>query len=518
MTAPLTQALNDKISRLIKAVENDNINDVMDITNKGRSLDVINGIPINVNGQQQFSPVHTAVELNKLDILKDLLDMGADPDIGADSNIYYPSLETTFGVTPLFMAIYTANLKAVQLLLTNGADINHHIKNYPAHDISDYYETVYLSFALSIAPQEPVEMYKIVDYILTNYQPNEDIYKTVEYPTIIGTIEQGLYELAELLLKKYIYANPNEIEIDPQNTMSLLERRTALMVAIGFSPESNDLVDKLLRHGANPNNNIGFEYTIEQVLHPETLHENDYVRQSHDFSRAKDDIGEAITDFVSNYNRDPQYNSILLVTALNYALAVHASNVIISALITYGGLTTRRILHNEGLIVATGASLYQQLNKRHLQKIRNIPNITPEQYKDCVETMGSGEILSDFITAEDVPIENTVILPSSDNNKTCMDRNSYGDYIMSRINSRQPIIHPYTREKIMTAPNYQTWYDTNYPLGFSIDYSLHRSDNNTKKGGKRKHSKSKQTQAKRRKTNKKKRRHKKKKYTLRRKK
>ena len=496
MTTILTQALNDKILRLIKAVNDDSINDVMDVTNGSRSLDVINGIPINVNGQQQFSALHTAVELNRMDILQDLLEMGADPDIGAVSNIYYPALETTFGVTPLFIAIYTTNITAVQLLLKNGADINHHIQNYPSHDIGDYYETMYLSFALSIAPQEPVEVYKIVDYILTNYQPKEDIYKTVEYPTIIGTIEQGLYELAELLLEKYIHANPNEIEIDVQNNMSLLERRNALMVAIGFSAESNEMVDTLLRYGANPNNNIGFEYTIQQILHPETLDESDYHRQSHDFYRAKDDIEEAISNFVSNYNRDPDYNSIQLVTPLNYAFAVHASNVTISSLITYGGLLSKRILHNEGLIVATGPSSFQHLNKHHIQKIRNIPNITPEQYKDCVDQMGTGEILSDFITAEDVPIENTVILPSSDNNNTCMDRNSYGDYIISKINSRQPITHPFTREKIMTVQNYQTWYDTNYPLGFSIDYKLYRSDNNTRKGGRRKRSKSKQTRTK----------------------
>ena len=497
MTTILTQALNDKILRLINAVNNDSINDVMDVTNGGRSLDVINGIPINVNGQQQFSALHTAVELNRMDILQDLLEMGADPDIGAVSNIYYPALETTFGVTPLFIAIYMANLKAVKLLLTNGADINHHIQNYPSQDIGDYYETIYLSFALSIAPQEPVEIYNIVDYILTNHQPKEDIYKTVEYPTIIGTIEQGLYELVELLLEKYIYANPNEIELDPQNSMSLLERRNALMVAIGFSPESNQLVDILLRRGANPNNNIGFEYTIQEVLHPETLHENDYYRQSHDFYRAKDDIEEAITGFVTNYNSDPNSVPIGLATALNYALAVQASNVIVTSLITHGGLTMSRILHNEGLIIATGPSSFQQLNQHHIQKILNIPNIAPEQYKDCVDQMGTGEILSDFITAEDVPIENTVILPSSnDNNKTCMDRMSYSNYIISKLNNHQPITHPFTRERINNAPNYQTWYDTNYPLGLSVNYNSFRTDNNTTRGGRRKRSKSKQTRTK----------------------
>lgn len=511
MTTFLTEALNDKILKLVKAVQDNNINDVMTITNNGRSLDIINNIPINDVGIQQLTPLHTAVEFNRIDIVKELLEMGANPDIGKDERIYYPSLEGSFGITPLFIAIYTANLKAVQLLLTNGADINYHIQNYPTNDVGDYYETMYLSFALIIAPYEPVEMYKIIDYILTNYQPKEDIYKTVEYPTIIGTIEQGLYEIAELLLEKYIYANPNEIELDIQNSMSLLERRNALMVAIGFSPESNQLVDTLLRHGANPNNNIGFEYTIEQVLHPETLHESDYFRQSHDFYRAKDDIGEAITSFVTNYNRDHSFAPVELVTALNYAFAVGASNVIISSLIAYGGVLSTRILHNEGLIVATGPSSFLSLNENHMERIRNIPNITHEQYKDCIETMGSGEILSDFITAEDVPLENTIILPSlNNNNKTCMDRKSYSQYAASKINNHQPITHPFTRERISNAPNYQQWYNTNYPLGLFLDYNSFRSNNNTRNGGSRKHSKSKQTRAKRR--------HKKKKSTLRHKK
>ncbi len=36
-----------------------------------------------------------------------------------------------------------------------------------------------------------------------------------------------------------------------------------------------------------------------------------------------------------------------------------------------------RILHNEGLIVATGPSSFQQLNQNHIQRILDIPNVTP---------------------------------------------------------------------------------------------------------------------------------------------
>ena len=56
--------------------------------------------------------------------------------------------------------------------------------------------------------------------------------KSVKYPTLIRPIKEGLYSIASLLLDKYVHANPNEIEIDSQNSSDIRERRSVLMVAI----------------------------------------------------------------------------------------------------------------------------------------------------------------------------------------------------------------------------------------------------------------------------------------------
>ena len=215
---------------------------------------------------------------------------------------------------------------------------------------------------------------------------------------------------------------------------------------------------------------------------------NNQRRQSQNFQQAKDILLPQVEKFINEYNRDDNYKSTTLVTALDYAFKSSASPGILSALILKGGLLTERILHLEGVIVASGVATYfNSVNDDHIKKIRNIPNITPEEYEQCLVSMGSEGTLVDFITGEEVPIQNTVILPSvNENNKTCMDRNSFGKYYVSRMDNYQDVIHPFTRENMMQTPNYKEWKYTNYPFGMTIDYNRFRSpDNETRKGGKR---------------------------------
>ena len=515
MTSILTQRRNDQILSLIKAIEENDMNQVVRIADADSSLDVINGIPINDTGVQQFTALHTAIAKNNLVMVNRLLDMGADPNIGSDKYIYYPDLEEVFGITPLYLAIDQANAMAVKALLLHGADANHYIANYPIKSIDDRYETMPLSFALASARYEPEKMFHIIDYILSSGQQLDDIYKSVKYPTLIRPIKKGLYSIATLLLDKYVHANPNEIEIDSQNSSDIRERRSVLMVAIKSSTfrrgitssESRGIISNLLHAGANPNNIIGFEYTIRDILHPEQLGQNDYLRQSSNYYTAKEIIGGEITDFVSNYNRDQNYKSYYLMTSLDYAFALGVSSEIIALLISYGALLTKRILHNEGIIVSSGdASQFNNITQSHINKIISIPNITSEQYAQCIQTMGSGdnkEMLSDFITTEDVAIENTVMLPSNNprsrdntNTQTCMDRNSFSKYVINKMNNnmtngrQDPITNPFTREVLRDVPEYSEWINTNYPLGMNVDYNAYRSGSSptptpTLSGGKR---------------------------------
>ena len=484
----LTERTNNKIQTLIKAVQQNDVEKVMRVTNNGLFTDILNGIPINESGVQQFAALHVAIQNNNISMVEKLLTLGASANVGSDSNIYYTHLDATFGVTPLYIAIYTENVEAVRLLLSAGADANHYIVRYPMEEIEDQYEIHPLSFALSLASYNPDEMFRIIDHILSSGQRLDDIYKTLSYSTLINCIDRGLYSIVSLLLEKYVHANPNEIEIVHEENRSVFEKRNALMAAIDFSPESDDTIKELLRHGADPNNNIGCEYTVKEALHPELVSVNNQRRQSQNFQQAKDILLPEVEKIINEYNRDDNYKSTTLVTALDYAFKSSASPGILSALILKGGLLTERILHLEGVIVASGVATYfNSVNDDHIKKIRNIPNITPEEYEQCLVSMGSKDTLVDFITAEEVPIQNTVILPSvNENNKTCMDRNSFGKYYVSRMDNYQDVIHPFTRENMMQTPNYKEWKYTNYPFGMTIDYNRFRSpDNETRKGGKR---------------------------------
>jgi len=491
MTNILTEQLNNKILTLIRAVEQDDVEKVTQVTNNGELTDVLNGIPINEIGVQQFTALHIAIKNDNIRMIAKLLAMGANANIGSEAMIYYPHFDKTFGVTPLYVAIYTENVEAVKLLLESGANANHYIKHFPFDVIDtteDRYQLHPLSFALSLAGFNPEKMFDIIDHILSSGQALDDIYKTVSYSPLINCIERGLYSIVSLLLEKYVHANPNEIETDGEGSRDFNQRRSALMVAVDFSPETEGVILDLLRYGANPNNNIGFEYSIIDVLHPDTVNINDYERQSGNFDTAKEVLLPEIEGFVTIHNNDPEYKSLTLITALDVAYLTEATNNIIYTLIANGAFTTTNILHHEGRIFANNSRTnFDNANPDHIQKIRNIPKITPEEYEKCIVSMGSEGTLSDFITAEETPIENTVILPSVNKNSiTCMDRNSFGKYFVSRMNSNQPLSHPFTRENMMQSPKYKEWKENNYPFGMEIDYNKHRSaENQTRKGGKR---------------------------------
>ena len=72
------------------------------------------GMPVDVNNVNSYTALHSATLLNRTDVIKRLVDEGADVN-----------RQTRYGQnTPLHMAADYNQTEAVRLLLDNGADIN----------------------------------------------------------------------------------------------------------------------------------------------------------------------------------------------------------------------------------------------------------------------------------------------------------------------------------------------------------------------------------------------------------
>jgi hypothetical protein len=100
--------MEDSIEKeLIRAIKQDNLEKVNDIIGEDVDVETITG----------KTPIHLAVQFNKIPIIEFLIQKGA--------NI---NKQTHNGTTPLHVAADEENNKVIEILLRNGADEN--IKNY----------------------------------------------------------------------------------------------------------------------------------------------------------------------------------------------------------------------------------------------------------------------------------------------------------------------------------------------------------------------------------------------------
>jgi len=91
---------------LFRAISENNIEAVSQLLDKHPDW-------INADKFWGDTPLHTAVQVANLDIIKLLINRGADVNEVKD-----------FGVTPLHIAVYNNNIEIAKLLLNSGADIN----------------------------------------------------------------------------------------------------------------------------------------------------------------------------------------------------------------------------------------------------------------------------------------------------------------------------------------------------------------------------------------------------------
>lgn len=75
-----------------------------------------NEVNVNVRNSRGMTPLHLAVHLESIEIIKYLVSVGADVNAKNDE-----------GVTPLHLAVRTGNIEILTFLLSNGANV--HVEN-----------------------------------------------------------------------------------------------------------------------------------------------------------------------------------------------------------------------------------------------------------------------------------------------------------------------------------------------------------------------------------------------------
>jgi len=106
---------------LMYAVFNKRVETAKMLVEKG--ADVNSAGKVNSIGKKGKTSLHIAVELNLIDVIEFLIDKGANVNAMADMSM--PGAYMVF-VTPLEIAAICKNKKVAEILIANGADVNHH--------------------------------------------------------------------------------------------------------------------------------------------------------------------------------------------------------------------------------------------------------------------------------------------------------------------------------------------------------------------------------------------------------
>lgn len=244
---------NDKYHELFVLLKTHKYKEFIKIINEIDENDISIGLfDINVRNEQQNYFLTYAVTLNQFEVCETLINKGARIDITNknDESILIPSIEYSYydilelllktnknsiGVSitdirdrnmkiPLHYAIETQNLKAVELLLEYGSNVNTVEKNG------------YNSLHLSVKTQS----LQITEIILNYISDIDAKYNTGESALHIACNLQ-LVEIARLLIKFGASVNTQDYshEITPLHYSIILSNR--------------ELITLLLKNGANPN-------------------------------------------------------------------------------------------------------------------------------------------------------------------------------------------------------------------------------------------------------------------------
>ena len=511
---------NQIINEYIKAVNDGNVDEVIRMTDRGRNKRLLDAIPKDAEGRNTLPALFVAIQNDNTEMLEKLLMMGADTEIGEEAEIYDPETRQLYeDITPIYYAIHKGSPEAVRMLIASGANLNHYTSN-SGTDVLNWEHP--LAYAVQMAGEEPETMLAIIDLILSSGENIDQLEVTLNCPILNRSVDLHAFAITKLLIDKYQHADTDEIiyrdEYDVADDDDVAvddDVPNLLMRAIRETESPDEIVNFLLENGADPNNNIRFPYGYHQILDPEFARSIESTEYQVYFDFTKERLEEYLRELMVGRTAELDNR---MQTALDFAMRNDASPEMINAIRTHGGKTTWEILRDRGIDfdfdydpnndswASSEGEGYAEIDTENSEirsKLLDIPVMTKEQYQQCRVAMNTqdNEPLHDFLTGEELYPEDVVILPTETSNVTCMDRDSFVDYMVHQSKNYDPLLHPYTREDMNNLPGFvfDEWWAENYPLGTTHYKEALKKVRLATNGGARRATKTKRLRTKRRK-------------------
>jgi len=511
---------NQIINEYIKAVNDGNVDEVIRMTDRGRNKRLLDAIPKDAEGRNTLPALFVAIQNDNTEMLEKLLMMGADTEIGEEAEIYDPETRQLYeDITPIYYAIHKGSPEAVRMLIASGANLNHYTSN-SGTDVLNWEHP--LAYAVQMAGEEPETMLAIIDLILSSGENIDQLEVTANFPILNKSVDLHAFAITKLLIDKYQHADTDEIiyrdEYDVADDDDVAvddDVPNLLMRAIRETESPDEIVNFLLENGADPNNNIRFPYGYHQTLDPEFARSIESTEYQVYFDFTKERLEEYLRELMVGRTAELDNR---MQTALDFAMRNDASPEMINAIRTHGGKTTWEILRDRGIDfdfdydpnndswASSEGEGYAEIDTENSEirsKLLDIPVMTKEQYQQCRVAMNTqdNEPLHDFLTGEELYPEDVVILPTETSNVTCMDRDSFVDYMVHQSKNYDPLLHPYTREDMNNLPGFvfDEWWAENYPLGTTHYKEALKKVRLATNGGARRATKTKRLRTKRRK-------------------
>jgi ankyrin repeat protein len=508
---------NQIINEYIKALNDGNVDEVIRMTDRGRNKHLLDAIPKDAEGRNTLPALFVAIQNDNTEMLEKLLMMGADTEVAEAAELYDPETRQLYeDITPIYYAIHKGSPEAVRMLIASGANLNHYTSNSGTDEPNWEHP---LAYAVQMAGEEPETMLAIIDLILSSGENIDELEVTLNCPILNKSVDLHAFAITKLLIDKYQHADTDEIiyrdeyygddDDDDDDVPNLLMR------AIRETESPDEIVNFLLENGADPNNNIRFPYGYHQILDPEFARSIESTEYQVYFDFTKERLEEYLREVMVGHVAELDNR---MQTALDFAMRNDASPEMINALRTHGGKTTSDILRDHGIDfdvdydpnndswASSEGEGYAEIDTENSEirsKLLDIPVMTKEQYQQCRVAMNTqdNEPLHDFLTGEELYPEDVVILPTETSNVTCMDRDSFVDYMVHQSKNYDPLLHPYTREDMNNLPGFvfDEWWAENYPLGTTHYKEALKKVRLATNGGARRATKTKRLRTKRRK-------------------
>ena len=196
-------------------------------------------------GPADGTPLVIACRQQNVEVVDVILKHGADPNLA--TKYWIRPNRYSERKMPLHIAVSTDNSELVELLLKHGAniDITDDGGNTALHHATDHY---YQSSRYSRKVVALSHAKSVIDILLENKADVNFLNRTGETP-LYRAVQNGMLDVVSKMLEMY-GRNPNKVSSDKTPSCHL-DLRNKLPLFAAVNNNSSELVEMLLKHGAN---------------------------------------------------------------------------------------------------------------------------------------------------------------------------------------------------------------------------------------------------------------------------